>query len=249
MKFRIVIGVLLILIGFAVIGDKISDSNIWSLISTYWPVILIFWGLDSFFSKKNSVYFSLFISILGALFLLGNLGLTPLEWYDFIWPTILIAIGIRFIIPGKWKSKRKKGHIVIDEEIIVDKEFIKNGININQSNDEDKLENYNLFSGFETKVSSQNFKGGEVGSIFGGADIDLTEAKLHDNKARLELYAIFGGVDIIVPKNWKIIVKGTPVFGGITNSTHNTEQNEGEEIKLFIEAYAIFGGIEIKNGN
>jgi predicted membrane protein len=251
MKFRILLGVLIILIGVAVIGNKISDNNLWSLISTYWPVILVFIGLDNLFSKYHSKFFAAFMIALGTLFLLGNLDIIAIRWYDLIFPSILIAIGIRILIPSKYfKSKKfifdtKKDDVIIDNEI---KSGFSKTFNYQGSSDEDIIENYNIFSGFETNITSQNFKGGEIGSIFGGSEIDLRQAKLHNNKAKLEVYAIFGGVDIIVPENWKVKVKGAPIFGGVDNKTNHDSSLDQENTPLIIiDAYAIFGGIDIKN--
>lgn len=249
MKLKVILGVILILIGIAVLGDQFTDSDIWSMIWRYWPVLIIYWGLDNFFSKKHNKYFSIVLTLLGMLFLVGNLGLTTLRWYDFIFPTLLIALGIRIILPSKWyQKKQEKVEKSYTDKIYVNEEAVKNGIHINNSRGEDYLDHYNIFSSYETNVLSKQFKGGELGSIFGGAQIDLREADLNDNKARIELYAIFGGVDLIVPRSWKVVLSGTPIFGGINNSTVSEASEGNEETRvLYVDAFAIFGGIEIKN--
>ncbi len=248
MKFKMILGVILILIGIAVLGDQFTDTDIWSMIWKYWPVLIIYWGLENFFSKKHNKYFSIVLTVLGILFLIGNLNITTLRWYDFIFPTLLIALGIRIILPSKWYQLKKDKKDAYSDFVIIDKETLKNGIHIDNSKGEDYIDKYNVFSGYETKIVSQQFKGGEVGSIFGGAEIDLREADLNDKKARIELYAIFGGVDLIVPRKWKIYVNGTPIFGGVNNSTIFESDGNADEIRtLYIDAFAIFGGIDIKN--
>jgi len=63
---------------------------------TYWPVILILWGLDGLW-KRDGVVWSLTILGLGVLFLFGNLGylsIRALPMLGKIWPILLVAIGL-----------------------------------------------------------------------------------------------------------------------------------------------------------
>lgn len=249
MKFRIILGVFLVLMGIAVLGDKITNNNFWPLVTTYWPIILVYFGLDNLFSKHHSKFFASFLIAIGVLFLLGNLDIINVRWYNLIFPTILIAIGIRILVPSKCFMKRcffkndKSEEIIDNCGILINKKF-----NFNGSTDDDIIENYNIFSGYDSTITSQSFKGGEVGAIFGGSSIDLRECSLNNNKAKLELYAIFGGVEVIIPTNWKVQVKGTPIFGGIDNKCTYEKSTETENVPtLIIEAFAIFGGVDILN--
>lgn len=49
--------------------------------------------------------------------------------------------------------------------------------------------------------------------MFGGITLDLCGARL--DPAGATITATFGGIDIIVPRGWRIAMKGTPIFGGI----------------------------------
>jgi hypothetical protein len=55
--------------------------------------------------------------------------------------------------------------------------------------------------------------------------------------------AIFGGVEILVPRGWRVTTAGTPILGGIDNKTAG-EAAEGPEFR--IDALAVFGGADIK---
>ena len=76
----------------------------------------------------------------------------------------------------------------------------------------------------------------------------MREADIASKEARLDVFAMFGGSDIYVPRNWKVIVKGIPIFGGWDDSTSfSREESKEESPTLIINCMAIFGGIDINN--
>src|SRR5690606_30621781 len=62
----------------------------------------------------------------------------------------------------------------------------------------DILDAVSIFGGADQKVFSKNFKGGDVLAVFGGCDLNLSQADFQDT-ITIEVVAIFGGVKIIVP--------------------------------------------------
>lgn len=51
-------------------------------------------------------------------------------------------------------------------------------------------------------------------TAFGGMDIDLTQAELTAQHTVIDVYCVFGGVDIIVPDTWQVDLDVLPIFGG-----------------------------------
>ena len=101
-------------------------------------------------------------------------------------------------------------------------------------------ENYTgVFSGSDAVISGE-FKGTSATAIFGGVDLNLKNAEIQENVV-IDCLCLFGGIDIIVPDNVMVKVKGYPVFGGIENKVNKTEGKV-----VFINASCIFGGITIK---
>jgi hypothetical protein len=93
--------------------------------------------------------------------------------------------------------------------------------------------------------NSSSFRGGRIGAIFGGAEIDLTNATLSPD-AGLDVFAAFGGVEITVPRGWRVDINGFPLFGGFENKT--AKESLGEDApRLRIDATVLFGGLEVKH--
>jgi predicted membrane protein len=105
-----------------------------------------------------------------------------------------------------------------------------------------------IFGGGEFRFDSKTLRGGSITAIMGGGTIDLREADIGDDNMILDLTAIMGGIELIVPKHWKVIVQATPILGGVENNAISSNLEPGkQEKRLVIDGTAIMGGIEIKN--
>jgi len=111
---------------------------------------------------------------------------------------------------------------------------------------EDDLDSFVIFAGLNRRIGSQSFRGGKATAIMGGIELDLTQVRLAEPKAGLDLTAIMGGIDIRVPGHMRVELHGNPVLGAVENKHSYTPGSEAEQT-LFIKATAIMGGIEIKD--
>jgi hypothetical protein len=57
----------------------------------------------------------------------------------------------------------------------------------------------------------------------------------------------FGGIEILVPKGWRISVRSTPIFGGLDDETDHSERPEADAATLHVDAVTIFGGVDIRH--
>jgi Cell wall-active antibiotics response 4TMS YvqF len=117
---------------------------------------------------------------------------------------------------------------------------------------EPRLNEVNVFWGGRRRVISKNFQGGEIVAIFGGFEIDLTEADFQANQIVIEVVTIFGGGEIRVPPNWEVLVDSVGIFGGTGDRTNHpagqTSVSSAQPTKkLIIKGVSIFGGLTLKN--
>jgi hypothetical protein len=57
----------------------------------------------------------------------------------------------------------------------------------------------------------------------------------------------FGGIDILVPDDWRIGVRSTPIFGGVEDKRDHSRPVAADAPTLHIDAVTLFGGVEIKS--
>ena len=79
--------------------------------------------------------------------------------------------------------------------------------------------------------------------VFGGGELDFTEAILTSQETTITATCIFGGLEITVPEGMAVRCEAVGVFGGSQAPTDPTPPGAP---MLVIKGAAIFGGIEVK---
>jgi hypothetical protein len=85
-----------------------------------------------------------------------------------------------------------------------------------------------------------------VTCVFGGAVIDFREARLAEGISDLHVFAMFGGVQIIVPPELAFEVSGSAVFGGFENMDRTSVTPDPGRPQLRISGFALFGGVAVE---
>jgi hypothetical protein len=81
-------------------------------------------------------------------------------------------------------------------------------------------------------------------TLFGGTDIDFSEARFTSPQTRVKLLCLFGGVDILVRENTHTTVKAFCVFGGIDNKAPASDDPDAP--RIVVEGLVLFGAADIK---
>ena len=97
------------------------------------------------------------------------------------------------------------------------------------------------FSGCNLNYDGEIFEGAELTATFGGVKCDLRNAIIEKDCA-IQVSAIFGGVDILVPDGINVKVSSNCIFGGISNKTAVHK----DAPTIYISGTCMFGGVDIK---
>ena len=81
-------------------------------------------------------------------------------------------------------------------------------------------------------------------AVAGGIELDLSEAQLADS-AVLDLTAVMGGIDVVVPPEWRVEMSSNVFMGGADNFTDLDATEDGAPL-LLIDARAYMGGIAVR---
>lgn len=101
------------------------------------------------------------------------------------------------------------------------------------------------FDSLMFRSTASAFRGGTIVSWYGGGVIDLRSATLDPAGARLEVRAIFGGGQILVPDGWRVTTSVQGI-GGVGDSRPKAERAP-DAPHLTIEGFALFGGYGIQS--
>src|ERR1700735_4052989 len=86
----------------------------------------------------------------------------------------------------------------------------------------------------------------DILAVFGGVELDLREATLPGNQITINAKCVFGGVEIVVPPEMRIVDSGTAIFGGREISGDSAESAGPDAPVLHVTGSCVFGGIEVK---
>jgi hypothetical protein len=109
--------------------------------------------------------------------------------------------------------------------------------------DADEIRLAAIFEPMSFRSIATRFRGGAVDCWYGGGVIDLREAVLDPDGARLDVRAVFGGAQIVVPTTWRVSSKVVGI-GGVGDGRPPVEYEAGAP-HLTIEGLAIFGGFGV----
>jgi predicted membrane protein len=198
-----------------------------------WPMLLVAIGIMNIFSKE-SIFSGIVLLLIGGFFLLPRLFFLPDNFAHNFWPGLLIIIGILII------ARRTIFHNHFHHHHFQSTSEMKNDSGFIVLN--------NIFGGGKHKVPPTEFKGGKISNIFGGTELDLTQATLAPGTNVLEIDCIFGGASIIVPADWAVTVQVTSIMGGFSDKRSNIRNtNATSDRELIIKGSAIFGGGDVKS--
>ncbi len=224
---RVLLGAFILIIGVFAMIDNLNIFNSRNFLQ-FWPVVFIVIGGLKISQASNSsgqLIGGTFV-FAGIIMTLNHIGIISFGMHDF-WPIFLILGGLIVIFKDRLTSGNNN-----------------TGSNGLLSSGSDSTINVAaIMSGNQGKISSPDFRGGEITAIMGGVELDLRGASIQ-SEAVLNVFAVWGGIVLKVPNDWTVINNGVAIMAGIDDKTVPAMNSNK---RLVITGYAIMGGMEIKN--
>lgn len=237
---RVGAGVFLLLIGGVLLVDQMGVPLPNWLFS--WHVLLIVIGL--FVGLRHSFRGGAWaiLILIGSFFLLQD-HYPDIPLRRFLWPAVLIFVGLVIILSPRhhsrrWKHKWQEGW---------DRRNSRQTFASSREgySSEEFVDSTAIFGGVHKKVVSKNFRGGDITSIMGGTELDLTQADF-TGIIRLDITQVMGGTKIIVPAHWEVRSEVTAMFAGFEDKRQQPAVTNPDKV-LILDGTSLFGGIELKN--
>lgn len=231
------LGIFLLVIGGMFLLTRLGIEFPDFLVS--WQMFLIALGVFIGIRKDFQGAGWLILILIGTLFLINEFFVFD-QLRRFLLPIILIGSGLFFI----FKPKKQYHFLHIDKNAPVgvdSKTFPPNA-----AGSEDFIDTTSIFGGTKKKVFSKNFRGGEMVNVFGGSQIDLTQADINGT-AVIDVTTLFGGATLLVPSHWNVVSDAVAILGEVKDKRvmQNVPEHNGKT--LLIKGTVMFGGVDIKS--
>ncbi len=220
---RIIWGIIFVAAAVVIALNSFGIINFDIFFDGWWTLFIIVPSFAGLIENKNKMSS---LSGLGIGILLLLCAQDILDW-DIIWkialPIIIGVIGIKMIVSSFRKEKTSR---------------IVNNI---KTEGRDMQSGFAVFSGTELNFDDVVFDGAELTAVFGGVECDLTKAII-DRDCVIKVTCAFGGIDIRVPDNVKVVNNVACIFGGVDVD----KSNNNAAYTLYIEGVCTFGGVDIE---
>lgn len=213
----LVLGLAVIALGVLFTLDNLGLVDVEAALR-FWPVVLIILGALHLASGRwvGAVGWISF----GTLLLLNSLEVTELDIFDF-WPLILILVGLHIVR----KAVRRPRSIGTESSA--------------------EVQSLAFLSGQAHRCTCEDFDCGEVTAILGGSEIDLSDADITDGERVVEVFALWGGVEIKVPREWSVQGRVNTFLGSYEDRTDHSRADPSK--RLVVQGLAVMGGVEVTN--
>jgi hypothetical protein len=220
---RLVFGVALVALGALWTLDNLELMNAHAVLR-WWPLVLVAYGLmkltglGTFRSVLSGVCFTAF----GALLLAGSLGYARVG-FDVIWSLFLIVIGTNVVLRAA--RSRSPG---------------------TETDASDWIRSFALMSGVSRRSQSRSLRRADLTAVMGGIELDLVDAAPTDGRVVADVFAWWGGVEIVVPEHWRVESDVTPIMGAFQDETRFVER-PGATPTLEVRGLVVMGGVNVRN--
>jgi len=218
---RFIIGLGIITAGALVLLNNLEIVDTGELVSKWWPTLVILAGLLIVLNDKSAYIWALVVAGIGGVMLARTAGGYDIDVWSVAWPVVLVAIGVSIIKDGFIARKKPAPSASVQETYSA------------------------LLSGIESRNDSQEFTRARLSAVLGGTMVDLRDAKMKDNEAYIEVFALLGGIELRVPAEWEIRNESTAILGGVEVTSGKDAKTKNAPV-LHVRGQCILGGVEVK---
>ncbi|MFT5861197.1 MAG: putative membrane protein [Flavobacteriaceae bacterium] len=232
-KSKMLAGVLIIAFGILFLIDR-TGGNIPNWIFS-WKVIVIAIGIVTLYKHQFKHFMGYVLIAVGSVFLINDFWPNTID-SGLLLPIIVIAFGVIMIFKTMGFVKKKTKH-----------DIGLTNADAEGHSPEDYLTISTFFGGVDKMITSKNFKGADITTLFGGTDLNFTKADIQ-HPVTVNATTLFGGLTLIVPSNWQVQSEMMTIFGGIDDKRGILDDASRDDSKILIlKGNCAFGGVEIQS--
>lgn len=223
---RLIFGIIVLVLGVLWTLDNLDLVEADEVLH-WWGIVPLAWGalIALGIGCPRRVFVGSMWMVVGAVALLHAGGLVSFSVFE-LWPLLFIFIGANIVFRS-WKGGTSPW-----------------GQNVGIESG-DTIRTFALMSGNEHKVTSSAFQGGSVDAMMAGATVDMRAATLAGGRAVIELFTMWGGIEIVVPLGWRVQSEVTAIMGGYEDSS--TPTSDATAPLLVLRGFVVMGGVEVRN--
>jgi predicted membrane protein len=220
---RFVFGVLVVAIGVLFTLDNLDIVHAEQYFR-FWPVALVLLGLTHFVPPADAGrrMWGLIWVFAGVWLTLENLDLVDVSLWA-LWPLLLVLLGATMI----WRAMAPRARPRAPA-----------------SDSDDFVRATAVMSGVNRVNASSDFRGADLTAVMGGCEVDLRQAAIAGGEAVVDVFAVWGGIELKVPEHWVVVNQVVPILGGVDQKSRASNPDGP---RLLVRGTVVMGGVDIDN--
>ncbi|RPI25590.1 MAG: hypothetical protein EHM61_13995 [Acidobacteria bacterium] len=241
---QLIFGGFVIVLGFLFLLDNMGLIDAGNFFD-YWPAIFIMIGLVRIIQAESGAgrFVGFIFALVGFVWILDNIDAFYFS-IGRLWPLLLVLIGLAIILKSLTHEPGEKSFHGPDSQPDLLRNPVPPPPPIPRTREDEVVKGVAVLGAFKRIVGSQNFKAASLTAFMGGCEIDLRDAAIADSPAVVDVFAMWGGVELKVPDSWVVELRGMPILGGFEDKTRPPRDRSQV---LIVKGMVIFGGVEIRN--
>ncbi|MEV8563680.1 hypothetical protein AB0478_46500 [Streptomyces sp. NPDC051917] len=224
---RIWIALMLLATGLLVLVDRLAPStHVWQRLAVWWPLGLVALGFGGgirlALATRTALRGPAFLTLVGLVALVVTTDPLPDSVRPLLWPSLLVAAGVTMLVAvAVGRPGTQAGSVIPRLVSIAESRHIV--------------------------WPTGTFSLGSVTAVASGCVIDLCQANPLNHRARIDVTALFGGVEIRVPENWDVRFVRFGREIEMPAPAPSPETDAQERPFLHVTAMTFLAGVEVRN--
>ena len=222
---QLVVGLGIMALGALLVLNVLEIASARILLQ-YWPAVLVAVGvlIATQSTDRSGTIMGGVMAFFGTWLLLTTLHVLPSHSWRLFWPFVLIVAGAMLVVHTIRRDTDR-------DRPLAD---VSQTVNI-----------IGILGGGNRTSAANPFRGGELMAFMGGGKIDLRQAIIPPGEqACLDVWAVMGGFEILIPQTWTVDDRTLPIMGGIGNEAHS---EPGASACLVLRGFLMMGGVTLRN--
>ena len=236
---RLIFGIIVIAIGVLFLLNSAGIADTGNLLQ-WWPMIIVLVGVWRLIAGKfRSLFGPLALIAIGAILQIWQLEAFNLDFGKFLWPAILIVVGIAILAGGARRRRRGRRNSSASHGTppIID-------VDVSSSNYADADDaTLHAVVGSQDRVISGDFQTASINVVMGSGSLDMRNARVMDKPATLEASVVMGEVKVRVPAEWNVRIANSSQMGETKDARPTRSDSDSPD--LIIRGSVTMGSLQI----
>lgn len=237
---QVVFGAAIVFFGLLLTAGNLGIATNITRVIRFWPMVFTAAGLAMVLDRDSSGSRRTFgaVLIFGGLWQTANTAFHLGFYIDEWWPLAIVGFGVLIII------RSVQGRSTAGTSSTGTFGAAGTSPSPGDNTRDEVVNTFALMSGVKRNIFSAGFRRASATAVMGGVELDLRQSTATGGESVIDVFAIWGGIQIRIPPDWQLVSEVVPIMGGVDDRSGHVQPSRH---RLVIKGLVVMGGVEVKS--